>query len=337
MAVSYANLTDRAKIAEIVGTNYVNRAKIAQSGLLSMEGNIAQGTTEEWIREELFEVDSAGQAIGVNSEISLQDKTQTLYKMPVCWRADGALLDDIYEDISVKEATRMAETNLVNGITRKAAQMLDEVYISIINGYGSYAATNSINYQNSNGSQISTSIIQQGKKARSDEGSFDNGILLARAVVIHKIYTLGLIAFTSNTLGVQAQDSLTATGRFVNGTVLGLNMLMDDKLYDQTGTASDAGDQYVYLMEPGCIRAKNGGRPDIDPIQRKERSFQDVAKFRIKVGGTVKGISWQGSVGAQGEITNSALATGTNWTSALKSGNEKYIPVALIRVDAPTF
>lgn len=336
MAVSYANLIDRAKIAEIVGTRYLNMAKISQSGLLSPEGNIGQGTTEEWIREELFETGTSGQAIGVNSEISLKDKTQTLYKMPVCWRADGALLDDVFEEISVK-TKRAAETNVVNGVSRKAAQMVDDVYFAIINGYGSYAATNSVNYQDSNGSQISTSILQQGKKARSDEGSFDNGIIVARSIVIHKLHTLGLVAFTSNTLGVQAQDSLTQTGKFVNGTVLGMSMLMVDKLYNQAGSALDTGDQYVYLMEQGSIRIKNGGTPDIDPLQRKERAFQDVIKFRIKVGGTVKGITWQGSVGAQGEITNTALETGTNWTSALKSGNEKYIPVSLIRVDAPTF
>jgi len=336
MAVSYANLTDRAKIAEIIGTRYLDMAKIAGSGLLSMEGSIGQGTTEEWIREELFETGTSGQTIGVNSEISLKDKTQTLYKMPVAWRADGALLDDIYEEISVK-TKRAAETNVANGIARKAAQMVDDVYFAIINGYGKYAAANDVNYLNKNGSQISTSILQQGKKERADEGSFDNGIIVARSIVIHKLHTLGLVAFTSNTMGVQAQDTLTQTGKFVNGTVLGMNMLMVDKLYDQTGTASDSGDQYVYLMETGSIRAKNGGNVEIDPLQRKERSFQDVIKFRVKVGGTIKNMSWQGSVGAQGEITNTALETAANWTTAVKSGNEKYIPVSLIRVDTPTF
>jgi hypothetical protein len=337
MAVSYSNLTDRAKIAEIVATQYANMSKMVQSGLVLTEGNIKQGTTEEWLRETLFEGDTGGQAIGVNSQISLQDKVQTLYKMPVCWRADGALLDDIYEEISVKEAQRRAETNLVNGISRKAAQMLDDVYMAILNGYASYAATNDTNYLDKNGSQVSATILQQTKAERSDEGDFDTGIIVARALAIHKLHALGLVAYTSNTMGAQAQDSLVTSGRFVNGTVLGMTMLMTDKLFSQGGTAVDAADHYILLCERGCIRGRNGGAPDIDPIQRKEDSFQDVAKFRIKVGGVVRNMSWQGTAGADGQITNTLLETAGSWTTAVASGNTKYIPIATLRVDQPTF
>lgn len=339
MAYQYSDLVDVAKVTQIVGTNYLNMAKIATSGLLSIEGEITQGTTEDWIRAEMFESDSTGQAIGVNSQISLKTETQTRYKCPVMYRADGALLDDIYEKISVKDAQRQAETRVINGINKKAAQMVDGVYVAIINGWVTYCATNDVNYLNKNGSQVSPAIMQEGKAERLDEGEFSNGILLCRSLLYYKLGALGMAAYTSNTLGAMAQNSLIQTGKVVNDTYLGMTVLMTDKLYNVGGTTteSDSYDHYFLLMERGSIRSKGSTIPEIDPLLRERDSFQTVAKFKIGLGGTIKNVSWQGSVGGDGEITNTALETYTNWTTAVKSGNEKYIPVAVVRVDQPSF
>jgi hypothetical protein len=309
MGYLYSELVDRAKIVKIIGTDYPKMANVYRSDLLAFEGLSDQGTTEEWIRSQLWEADTL-QPVGADSEITLQGETQTLYKVPICWRAGGALLDNIWEEMRAK-ATTSAETNLTNRVNEAAAQGYDDFFVAILNGYNSYAATNSTNYLNKNGSQITPKIIQE-TKAKLKENGMKIGTIVCRTLMYYQLGALGMAAYTANTLGAAAQDSLTQTGRVVNDTYLGAKVVMTDKLFNQAGLADDTQDHYISFAIPGAMMAKNAR-------------------------GGVQNMSWQGTAAGDGSITDAQLATSTNWTTAVVSGSEHFIPIAVCRVDVPTF
>jgi hypothetical protein len=336
MSIKYSDFIDPEVLEGIVGADYQNEAKLITSGVVTRSGTPNESTQIEWIKETLFSTDTSGQTIGVDTEIDLKNKTQASYAMPIVWRADGAELDDISEEIMAKRggtdlAIESATTDLANGITVKAGQMVDDVAISIIDGSAQWIITDSNNYNNANGSQFNLVDLEQTRSLRGEKGvNFEGGFMIMRGVMYHKAAALGLVASTSNTMGNMAQDEIVRSG--VVGSILGMNILPTDKIALES---SGGVDHIVTFIERGALNMKLSGSPAIDPVIRATRSFKDSIKFKISLGGIVKGLSWGSAKANPATITNTTLGTGTNYEQA--ATNIKNVPMACVRFDAPTF
>jgi len=335
MSIKYSNFIDPEVLEGIVGADFQNEAKLITSGVVKKGGTPSEGSQIEWIKETLFQTDDTGQTVGVDTEIDLKNKTQTSYAMPIVWRADGAELDDISEEIMAKRggtdlAIEGATTELAGAITTKAGQMVDTVGIKIIDGSAKWIITDTNNYNNANGSQANLVDLEQTRSLRGEKGvNFEGGFMIMRGVMYHKLASLGLVAATSNTMGNMAQDEIVRSG--VVGSLLGMNILPTDKIALEAGGT----DHLIHFIERGALNMKLSGAPSIDPVIRATRSFKDSIKFKVSLGGIVKGLSWSASKVNPATITNTVLATGTNYEQA--ATNIKNVPMAVVRFDAPTF
>ena len=323
MAYTYSDVVNVADVEQIVGTNYTNEARLVQYGLVRTEGDpVMQGVNIGWVREKLFEDSDSGQAIGIDTEVTLKKKVQTKYQTPIVSRGDAAEFDDTFEEISAK-VKKDAMTTIASAITRKNAQMLDKTLLSVLEGVGAYVITDTTNYLDTSTNQISLAYIASAKAKRYDDAFTNGGTMLVRSLVYHKLVALGLIAATTNTFGNAAQDSMVRTGKL--GTVCGLNVEMSDKL------ALNSSDYLCYLLEPTSIIVYGATAPQIDPIQRKERGFKDILKWKFRAGVGFEGMSWGAT--ASDLVLDTDLATGTNWT--LAKANIKHLPIVVLDVPLP--
>jgi hypothetical protein len=145
----------------------------------------------------------------------------------------------------------------------------------------------------------------------------------------HKLAALGLVAATSNTMGNIKQDEIVNTG--VVGSVLGMNLFPTDKIAIDTSDST----HYIHFIERGALRMLMGEALNIDPVIRATRSFKDSIKFKLSMGGMVDGLSWSAAKVNPATVTNTALATGTNYEQA--ATYIKNVPMAVAHFAAPTF
>jgi len=334
MSIKYSDFIDPEVLEKIIGADYQNEAKTINSGIVRREGAPNESSQVEWIKQTIFSTDDTGQTIGVDTEIDLKNKTQLSYALPIVWRADGAELDDVSEAIMAKRGREGAEAdataNLANAISAKAAQMTDTVSIKIIDGCGAFLVTDANNYVNDTGSQVSLTKLEETRSTRGEKGvNFEGGFLICRGVMYHKLAALGLIAATSNTMGNMKQDEIVNTG--VVGTLLGMNVFPTDKI----ATVSGSTDHYIHFIERGALRMLMRESLNIDPVIRATRSFKDSIKFKVALGGMVDGLSWSATKVNPATVTNTSLATGTNYEQA--ATNIKNVPMAVYRCAVPTF
>lgn len=323
MATRYADIIDPEVIIETIPDDYQNKAKIIDSGIAMIEGAPAEGTQASMIIETLFEGDDSGQAIAMDSAISLADKSQEKYQVPLFWRADGALLQDLEGEITSK-VRRDATLNISNAISRKASQIVDTTMMAVLEGNAGAIISNGTNYLNL-GTQITLDGIEKLKATRGDQGDFDNGVLVMRGTMYHKLARLGLVTWSNATMTNEYRQQVQATGSI--GQILGLSIFQTDKL----STASSSTDHYVLMAERSALHIKGRVAPDLDPIVRSERSFADIIKFKMKLGGGLVGMSWGGT--ASDLVTNTSLQTATNWSKAKTYWKD--IPMCVLRASVP--
>jgi hypothetical protein len=334
MSIKYSDFTDPEVLEKIIGADYQNEARLINSGIVRKEGAPSEGSQVEWLKQTLFSGDETGQTVGVDTELDLKAKSQTSYALPIVWRGDGAELDDISEAIMAKRGREGAEAdataNLATAISAKASQMIDTVSIKIIDGCAAWIVTDTNNYNNANGSQANLADLEETRAKRGEKGkNFEGGFMICRGNMYHKLASLGLVAATSNTLGNIKQDEIVRTG--VVGSVLGMNLFPTDKI----GIVSGDTDQYIHFIERGALRMLMADNLSIDPVIRSRRAFKDSIKFKVSLGGMVDGLSWSAAKVNPADVTNTSLATGTNYEQA--ATNIKNVPLAVVRFDAPTF
>jgi len=275
MAIRYADFIDPQNIEKIIGADYQNEARTINSGLVRTEGAPDEGTHLTWLKETLFSTDTAGQALGVGTSITLKNQTQAEYQLPLVWRADGAEFDDIATEIMTKRQREGAEANVTNAISAKSAQMLDDVVLDVIDGSARWIITDTTNYNNANGNQVNLVDIEQTIATRGENGiKFENGFIMMRGIMYHQIAALGLVAQTANTMGPMKQNDIVRGG--LKGTILGMNPFSTDKIsLESTGEV----DHILVFLEPGALRVLASNNPSVDPIVRGTRSFTDSIKF----------------------------------------------------------
>jgi hypothetical protein len=323
MATRYADVVDPQVIVETIPDDYQNKAQIIQSGLAMLDGDPAEGTQASWIKETLFEGDAAGQAIAMDGSVSLSDKAQVKYQVPLFYRADGALLQDIEGEITSK-VKRDAALNISNSIERKSNQIVDTTMIKILEGCSYKLENANENFYDTSSSQISLDAIEACKATRGDQGDFDNGVIIVRGAVYHKLVRLGLVTWSNATMTNEYRQMVQSTGGLPQ--ILGLQIFQTDKL----ALAGD-GDYYCFIAEKGALKVKGRVKPDIDPLVRAERQFADIVKFKLKLGGGIVGMSWGGT--ASDLVTNTQLATYTNWSRAKTYAKD--VPLCVLRIPVP--
>ncbi len=326
MSTRYADIIDPQNIERIIAADYINEARLMQSGLVTRGASPTEGTHITTIKETLFSTDDEGQAIGVDTDITLKNISQLEFQFPVVGRADGGDFDDIAGEITPKRQSD-AEVNVTNAISTKAAQMVDSAGIKIIDGCAAFMVTDGTNFNNANGSQVNLNDLEQTKSTRGEKGqAFAGGSLVMRGLMFHQVNALGLVAQTSNTMGNMKQGIVVETGTI--GTILGMNLFSTDKIALESG-----GDHFIHFIEAGALGMRLADSPDIDPVIRSRRGFKDTIKFRVRLGGIIEGLSW--SSAKANVVTNTDLSTGTNYE--LMFTNIKNVPMAVARFDAPTF
>jgi len=330
MAITYADIYDPEVLTKLIGADYQNEIRLANSGLIRKEGAPNEGSQLQWLKQTIFSTDDEGQTIGVGSEISLKNKVQTDYALPLVWRADGAELDDVSEDIMAKLQKDGAEADMANAISAKAAHMVDSSAIKIIDGSAAFIVSEGTNYNDAGTSQANLVDLEQTKATRGEKGvSFDSGFMVMRGTMYHKLASLGLIASTSNTMGNMKQDEIVRNG--LKGTLLNMNILVTDKI----GLVPSDTDHYIHFLEAGSLRMLMADNLTIDPVIRAQRAFTSSLKFKVSFGGMIDGLSWSGTKVNPALVTNTALATGTNYE--LAASYIKNVPMAVARFAAPTF
>jgi hypothetical protein len=331
MGINYSDIYDPEVLTKMIGADYQNEVKLFTSGIVSLEGAPMEGSQIQWLKQTIFSTDDEGQTIGVGSEISLKNKVQADYAMPLVWRADGVQLDDVSEAIMAKLQSEGDEANMANAISTKAAHMIDSAYIKIIDGCAAFIVTDTTNYNNANGSQVNLVDLEETKAKRGEKGqNFEGGYMIMRGLMYHQMGALGLIAATSNTMGNMKQDEIVRGG--LKGTILDMNLMSSDKIaLEPTGGV----DHYIHLVEAGALRAKMADRLSIDPVIRAERAFMDSLKFKTSFAGIIDGLSWGTAKSNPANVTNTALATGTNYEQA--ATYMKNVPMCVVRFDAPSF
>lgn len=325
MPIDYSKVIDEKEVSRIIGKEYVNAAKFVAAGLVDNQGIVNQGTADEWIRESLFQGNPDGQMVSIGSEFSLTSKDQQKYQIPKLFRGDAAILDPIFDEISSK-APRDIETEFAQSIRVQAGQILDGVFAKIVDGFGAYAKAGSINYVDDKSNQISMPKLLAARAKRKDMSMFNgNGIVVGRSDEINKLYSTAQVAATANVVGLEAQDSVTRSGRFVNDSVLGFELLMTDRI------ALDAGDSkpFVYIIERGGIGAKFSGALNIDPLIKEPRRTSYTSTFWMSVAAGIKGLSYSGTI--NDKVSLSALATGANW--GLAAADAKFIKAVVLAVN----
>jgi hypothetical protein len=333
MSIKYSSFIDPEVLEKIVGADYQNEARLINSGIVRKEGAPGEGTQVEWLKQTLFSGDESGQTVGVDTEIDLKNKSQVSYALPIVWRADGAELDDISEAIMAKRGREGAEAdataNLATAISAKGGQMTDTVGIKIIDGCGAFLVTDANNYVDANTAQVSLVKLEETRSTRGEKGkSFEGGFMVCRGVMYHKMASLGLVAATSNTMGNMAQDEIVRSG--VVGSVLGMNLFPTDKI-----ALAASSKHYIHFIERGALRMLLAEGLNIDPVVRSRRAFKDSIKFKVALGGMIDGLSWGSTKVNPATVTNTTLATGTNYEQA--ATNIKNVPMAVAHFAAPTF
>lgn len=329
MGVKYSEIVDPQNIEKTIADDYQYESKLIDSGAARNEGVPDEGTQISYIKQKLFEQTPEGQAIGVDSEITLRSEVQTEYKVPVVERADGAEFDDIAESIVAKRGKDDIEIEVQNAIARQSASMTDYVAVKIIDGVNLYiesVGASTSNYLDAGANDISLSYINKALAKRGEKAVLitdGGGFFICKGNQFMKLQDLGLVAATSNTMGNMKQDEIVRMG--LKGTILGMNLIPMDKL------ALVSTDHFNFMCERGALRMLLSP-VQVDPFQRKERAFKDVLKFKIRLGGAVDGIAW--SAAAANIVTNTNLATASNWEIAKTHWDN--VPAVVLRTQPPT-
>lgn len=311
------NVVDLKVLRELVGSDWTNESVLVQSGVIEMDNTpLPSGTYSVAVRNQMFEDDEEGQALGIGSSLSSKERTQIEISHPIIRRGNVGLIDDIQGEVQAGGPDDIAR--IAQEARRAAAVYFDTAVLQALFGG---AAANTGN-QVGSGGIISLDLLNQLKWVRGDYGSrFQNGALLMRSTVAQTMWGLGLIAQTSNTFGVQGQNSIVLSG--IAPKVLGMDVLVSDKI-----TPPDATDEYIYALEKGAIKVRGDMTPKFR-FSDVENGFADKIKFRITFSAGIKGIKWAGS--QQDIYTNAELATSTNW--ALGARSAKHVPVARLLTD----
>lgn len=318
------NVVDLKVLRELVGSDWTNESVLVQSGVIEMDNTpLPSGTYSVAVRNQMFEDDEDGQALGIGSSLNSKERTQIEISHPIIRRGNVGLIDDIQGEVQAGGPDDIAR--IAQEARRAAAVYFDTAVLQCIFGGAAANATgNNGGAGNTvgNGAIISLDLLNQLKWCRDDYGSrFQNGFLLMRSTVAQTMWGLGLVAQTSNTFGVSAQNEIVLSG--IAPKVLGMGILVSDKV-----TPPDATDEYVYALEKGSIRVRGDMTPKFR-FSDVENGFADKIKFRITFSAGIKGMKWSGS--QQDIYTNAELATSTNW--ALGYRVAKQVPVARLKTD----
>lgn len=333
MSTEYANLIDPQLLNNNIDADYANEARLVASSIVSVEGVPDESSQLGWVKNKMF-AGSNAQAVGVGTSLTIKNKVQSEFQFPIVKRGNAGELDGTFEQIR-KKATRLSWTerevqenitnSLTDGLMTNAGQGLDDVGINILLGTSAFCKTNSINYNDDSGSQVSLVAISETMALRGEASTqfSQNGFICMTGVMYQKMIQLGLVAFTTVTTGMAKQDMFVESGDL--GRILGMRPFTSDKI-----TQPEANDERIILIEQGGLRMV-ASPIDVKRPQKIPRRDAFEQEYYFRAGGIVNGFSW--ATAKANVVTDADLSTGTNYE--VFAENNKNLPFAVLEVDEP--
>lgn len=305
-----SNVVDIPTLIGLFGTDWPNQAVAMKSGAVMLDTRPIPNTSQVInVRNQIFETEEDGQAIGIDGELNFKEQIQTSIYAPVVVRADAANIYTLQGEIQA--GGPIDEAAIAEQMRAKAAIMIDTAVVRAIEGIGAAITGNAYG----DGSTITLDLLNSARWNRGDFGNaFQDGIILWRSEMMAKAMSLGLVAATSNTWGADAQNQIALRGTVP--TVQGLYPFVSNKL------ALSGADQLAYLIEKNSVLLRANLEPvvEIAPI---EKGFGHRVKFYIRMAIGFRGVGWSGAV--SDIVTNDDLAASGNW--ALKAAQTKHVPI----------
>jgi hypothetical protein len=210
---------------------------------------------------------------------------------------------------------------MAQSISNASAQYLDNSAISTIKGTGAALTSN----QEGDGTDVvSLDELVSAKATLGDAGvNLNGGAMAMRSEVYWKLVKLGLVAATTNTFGVSAQDAMVHAGQLPNN-VLGLTPFVNDKF-----AALGSNKYYVYFIGAKSLVIRGNSTPIVKVAEATvNKKFSTITNFKINYGIGFDGMNC--GVAAKEDVSDVELATSGNWT--LGAAYSKNIPLARLHI-----
>lgn len=308
---SYADMIDYPKIRKIIGDQWINEARVASLSIVERNPLSNQGTYEYTLRERTFQ-DTSGQSLAAGDPISSSKRSQLSVKHPKCWRYGSLDEPDVIMDFEVKDAAR-ENASLADAIRIAGSQCVDDSTVSVIKGTSEALSGNQYG---TGATTISLDEIVSAIAKLDDRGlELNGGAMLGNSAVYWKLVKLGLVALTTNTYGVEAQNRMVVMGQLPMN-LLGMTFVMSNKF-----AAVSSNVYYVYLVGPGALQLHGGDAPFVEGGRKTaQKEFATVTNFRVLFGLGFKGVTYGGTMSEK--ITDTNLETSGNWTLAAPDSNQ---------------
>lgn len=322
-SVGLSNIVDLKVVQGLVGTDYVNKSVLFQTGAMVHDSRpMPTGTLSSIVRTQSWENDQTGQTIGIGGEFATVEKTQTEIVVPIFQKGNMLTIDEIQERAQAGGIS--PNEYLANSIRENAASIIDTMGIRVMEGVAAAITSNQFDSSDTPAA-ISLSTLNSAKFTRGDYADNFNrgGIFIANSTSMAALMNLGLVAYTSNTFGGVGTE-FSFKGSFP--TLLGMNPWMTDKLRAATSGGVLAGNgtgNFCYLLEKGALVVRGDLAPlvRVDPIPK---GMGDYAKFMLRLSIGLRLVGWTGT--ANDLVSETELGDRANWTS--KALSDKHIPVA---------
>jgi hypothetical protein len=270
-----------------------------------------------WIRSKVLEGDPDGQTIGIDTVLTPASMTQKKYQIPVVNRGSRIYVDEVFEDINSanRDYVKKIEGDYAAKIQDKVAQYTEGLLIRTLEGASAAITAN----QYTTSSQFALTDFTEAARKRGDSGVNKGGNLICKSDLVYKLESLGLDTRADTTYSDALKDNLLRNGNV--DKYLRYVPVSTDRLTDP-----DDDNEYAYIVEEGALILGNPMMPTVSIVEADDRMGEYI-KYRIITPVGMEGVSYGGTI--NDEITNSDLATSTNWESALEY--DKNIPVVRIQ------
>lgn len=293
------NVVDVPLLGSLVGTEWITQSVLLTSGAMYHDSRpLDYGTNTVNIRREIFERTS-GQAPASDGTISFRDIKDTEYRSPIFVRADGANILTLQGVIS---AGGVIDYNQLSAnVSAKAAYMLDESAVKVVEGVGGIATASGSD------ATATLALLNTARWSRGDKGNqFMNGHFFCRSELMATLFGLGVVAPTSNTWGLSEGGKFSMLGQIP--MIQGMTAHVSNKISLVGGV-----NHYAYMIEPGAIIHRGGETPTIE-VAKIPDGFGTRIMFYIRAALGFQGAGWTGESDV---ITDTDLSTAANW--ALKA------------------
>ena len=315
---SYSDIYDPKELQALVGKSWVNETSLFKTGIFKWDVRPLQGTQVTTIWQKRFQGRS-GQTVPAGGSISPTVKVQTAGYAPIIWRYDSVVESDVNNQIEAKGLPAV-KASMADDVKEAAMQYSEDAAIAVIKGVGAAMTGN----QAGSGATVSLDGMVDGLAALDDQGyKLNGGAAAMRSAIYYKLLKLGVVAQTSNTWGIDAQNNMVKSGQ-IPENVLGLTPIVTNKIADLGSNKS-----YVYYIGKEALHLQGNTLPTFEVAKLTVNGiFGTKTNFYITFAVGAIGATW--GKAASEVISDTDLETSANWT--LANTAQKFVNLARVHV-----